>query len=172
MALNTLQGYNSNSPRRTSLQRVFVRPKHLYTRRSLSLPCTVPPLHVRRCHVSQHAAPSAPKQPMISPWSRRASRDVPGRLQPRAEVFSVCSAFGSSRPSVPKHSHPCLRLPRPARSDRSPLHNKTHITRVALVFPSNPHRQDSLVLAEAACEPKQSARLDVDRASEGHFPQQ
>jgi hypothetical protein len=57
-------------------------------------------------------------------------------------------------------------------SDKSPLHNKTHITRVALVFPSNPHRQDSLVLAEAACEPKQSVWLDVDKASEGHFPQQ
>jgi hypothetical protein len=58
------------------------------------------------------------------------------------------------------------------RSDRSPLHNKTHITRVVLVFPSNPHRQDSLVLAGAACEPKPSTWLDVDRGSEGHFPQQ
>jgi hypothetical protein len=28
------------------------------------------------------------------------------------------------------------------------------------------------VLAEAACEPKPSVWLDVDRASEGHFPQQ
>jgi hypothetical protein len=58
------------------------------------------------------------------------------------------------------------------RSDRSPLHNKTHITRGALVFPSNPHRQDSLVLAGAACGPKPSAWLDVDRDSEGHFPLQ
>jgi hypothetical protein len=43
---------------------------------------------------------------------------------------------------------------------------------VALAFPLKQHRLDSLGLAEAVCEPKPSAWLDVDRASEGHFPQQ
>jgi hypothetical protein len=41
---------------------------------------------------------------------------------------------------------------------------------VALAFPLKQHRQDSLGSAEAVCEPKPSAWLDVERASEGHFP--
>jgi hypothetical protein len=38
----------------------------------------------------------------------------PGRLEPRAEVFSMRSASGSSRPSVSKHNRSCLRRRRPA----------------------------------------------------------
>jgi hypothetical protein len=41
-ALHVLQGYNSYSSPRTSLQRVFVRPSRLYTRRFLSLLRTAP----------------------------------------------------------------------------------------------------------------------------------
>jgi hypothetical protein len=108
MALNTLQGYNSNSSSRTGLQRVFVRPKHLYTRRPLSLPRTVPPLHVCSSHVLWHTAPSAPKPPTISPWSRRSFRDIllrsppfPNRGAPDARRFWFLHTFGAeSQPSA------------------------------------------------------------------------
>jgi hypothetical protein len=145
MALNTLQGYNSNSPRRTSLQRVFVRPKHLYTRRPLSLPRTAP-LYTFAAATCR----SAPHLRHRNSSRSRPGRVVPlgtsrlGRLQPRAEVSSVRGTSGSCRPSAPKRNRPCLRHRRSAPSDRLLLHNKIHITRATLVFVLEQHCQVSL----------------------------
>jgi hypothetical protein len=90
-ALNTLQGYNSKSPRRTGLQRVLVRPKHLYTRPPLSLPCPEPTLHVGGGHVSSAAAPSVTKQ---RPWTlgRRASADALFAPPPAPDAVSLAGA--------------------------------------------------------------------------------
>jgi hypothetical protein len=68
MALNTLQGHNSNSSCRTGLQCVFVRPRHLYTQRPLSLPRTVPPLHVCSSHVLRRGRTDTANQRGGSEW--------------------------------------------------------------------------------------------------------
>jgi hypothetical protein len=141
MALNTLQRYNSNSPCRTSLQHVFARPKHLYTRHPLTLPRTMSPLHVRSSHVSQRTAPSALKQSKMSPRSRHAFRDIsPG--PPPAPVRGVLDArrFWLS-PNLRRRSTTirAFGIEGQHRSDGLLLHNKTYITRVVLAFPLNHH---------------------------------
>jgi hypothetical protein len=96
----------------------------------------------------------------------------PGRLQPRAEVHSTRGASGSSKPSAPKNNCPRFwhRRPAPLRwaaPAQQNSHNSSSI-RVSV----KPPLQNFPCIAEAAREPKPSARPDVDKASEGHFPRQ
>jgi hypothetical protein len=137
-ALNTLQGYNSNSSSRTSLQRVFVRPKHLYTRRPLSPPRTVPSLHVRSVHVSQRTTPSVPKQPGVSRGRVvPLGTSCPCRFQPRPEAFPTRGTPGpfetfdtEARPPAP--SAPMVGTAQMGCSCTT----KTHMIPKALAFPS------------------------------------
>jgi hypothetical protein len=149
----------------------------LYGRNTFT--CGAPCLCLARCLLYTFAVATCRSTPHLRRRNRRGSR--PGRAVP----LGTSRAASSPGPKCSRYAAllalPDLRCRSIAvrafgsegqhRSNRSPLHNKTHTTRVTLVFPSSPHRQDSLVLAEAACEPKPSAWLDVDRASEGHFPQ-
>jgi hypothetical protein len=95
-----------------------------------------------------------------------------GRLHSRAELHPTRGASGSSIPSAPKVNHPRFRYRRPAPFGwtvhaQEDLHNSSSIS-VSIRSPLQifPH------LAEAAREPKPTARPDVVEASEGHFPQQ
>jgi hypothetical protein len=95
----------------------------------------------------------------------------PGRLQPRAEAHPTRSASGSSKPSAPKADRPCLRHRRPAplrwaTHTQQNSHNSSSIS-VSVKLPL----QNFPRIAEAAREPKPSARPDLVKASEGHFPQ-
>jgi hypothetical protein len=116
---------NSNSPRRTGLQRVFARPNRLYTLRTLSLLRTTPLYTsvVATCHgtisteprATTRTAPSAPNRPMTLPRSQGAPESPrTDRLQPRARAhpsrgaFWPLHTFGAeghpSTPSAPKAS--------------------------------------------------------------------
>jgi hypothetical protein len=151
MALNTLQGYNSNSPRRTSLQRVFVRPKHLYTRRPLSLPRTVSPLHVRSSHMSQRTFDTETAQDLAP-----VASCLSGHLA-WAEVLSTRGASGSSKPSAPKHNCPCFwhRRPAPLRWAAPAQQNSHNSSSISVAI--KPPLQKLPRVAEAALEPKPSA---------------
>jgi hypothetical protein len=102
---------------------------------------------------------------------RKNPRSRPGRLQPRAEAHPTRSASGSSKPSAPKADRPCLRHRRPtplrwATHTQQNSHNSSSIS-VSVKLPL----QNFPRIAEAAREPKPSARPDLVKASEGHFPQ-
>jgi hypothetical protein len=174
MALNTLQGYNSNSPRRTGLQRVFVRPKHLYTRHPLSPPRVVPSLHVGGSHVSRSAAPSVPKQPRILLRSRRAFSDISPvpLLAPDAMSPAGAQCFWPLEPSSPKCSHLCLRHRRPAPPRRTIPAQQNSCDMRGISVSVKPIMRRSLRVTETARELKSSAWPDVGEASEGHLPQQ
>jgi hypothetical protein len=88
------------------------------------------------------------------------------------ELRRTRGASGSSIPSSPKVSHPRLRRRRPAPfgwaipAHKNP-HNLSNINvSVKLPLPSFPR------LAEAVRELKLTAWPDVEKTSEGHFPQQ
>jgi hypothetical protein len=125
MALHALQGNNSNSPRRTGLQRVFARPNHLYTRRTLYLLRTAPLYMsvVATCHgtisrepkATTRTAPSAPNRPMTLPRSQGAPESPrTDRLQPQARAHLSRGASGPFTPSAPKVTPPHFRRRRPA----------------------------------------------------------
>jgi hypothetical protein len=122
-----------------------------------------------------HSAPHLRYRSSLGPCSGRVvplRTSRPCRLQPRPEVFSTRGTPGSFGPSAPKHDRPYLR------------HRRSALLRWAAPAPQNSHNSSSISasvkpalrklprVAEAAHEPKTSAWLDVDRASEGHFPQQ
>jgi hypothetical protein len=119
------------------------------------MPCTAPPLHVRRGHVSQRPAPSAPKQPKISPWSRRAFRDVPtgpppapGRSVLYVQRFWLFQSFGAEArlpvPSAPKAS--TAQIGRPPQQNS---HNSSGIrVSVKPAPPGLPRVSQSCVRAE------------------------
>jgi hypothetical protein len=96
----------------------------------------------------------------------------PGRLQPRAEAHPTRGASGSSKPSAPKADRPCFRHLRPAplRWDAPAQQNSRNSSSISVSV--KPPLQNFPRIAEAAREPKPSARPDVVKASEGHFPQQ
>jgi hypothetical protein len=139
-----------------------------------------PCLCLVRCPLYTFAAATCRSAPHLrhrnSPRSRPGrvvpfGTSRPGRLQPRAEVFSTRGASGSSKPSVPKHNCPCFRHRRPAplrwaAPAQQNLHNSSSIS-----VSVKPPLQKLPRVAEAAREPKPSAWPDVDKASEGHFPQ-
>jgi hypothetical protein len=96
----------------------------------------------------------------------------PGRLQPRPEVFLTRGASGSSKPSAPKHNCPCFRHRRPAPFRwAAPAQQNSHNSS-SISVSVKPALRKLPRVAEAAREPKPSAWPDVDKASEGHFPQQ
>jgi hypothetical protein len=64
--------YPNNSPPRTGLQRVFVRPNHLYTRRLLSLLRTVP-LYTSGAATCYGAPSTEPRLPFAPHLRRRTS---------------------------------------------------------------------------------------------------
>jgi hypothetical protein len=81
------------------------------------------------------------------------------------------SASGSSIPSAPKASHPRFRHRRPALFGWAvPAHKSPHNLSSISVSVKSP-LQSFPRLAEAAREPKPTTRPDVEKASEGHFPQ-
>jgi hypothetical protein len=96
----------------------------------------------------------------------------PGRLQPRAEVFSTRGTSGSSKPLVPKHNCPCFRHQRSAPFRRAaPAQQNSHNSS-SISDSVKPALQKLPRVAEAARGPKPSAWPGVDKASEYHFPQQ
>jgi hypothetical protein len=170
MALNTLQGYNSNSPRRTGLQRVLARPKHLYTRRPLSLPRTVP-LYTFAA-ATYHGAPhlrrrNSPRSCFGRVGFFESSRL--DRLHPRAEAHPTCGASCSSIPSVPKVIHPHFRHRRPAPfSWVVPAQQNSHNSSSISVFIKSP-LQNFLRRSEAVRGPKPTAQPDVAKCSRRPF---
>jgi hypothetical protein len=169
----TLQGYNSKSPRRTGLQRVFVRRKRLYTRPPLSLPCPEPTLHAGGGHVSGAVAPSETKQ---RPWIRGVEpphmlclrRGWPRARHPRPAL----PAPGPLEPSSPEYSHPCLRHRRLAPPCRTIPAQQSSRNMSNISVSVKPIPRKSLREIEAARELKSSAWPDVGEASEGQLPQQ
>jgi hypothetical protein len=96
--------------------------------------------------VSQRTAPSAPKQPKVSPWSRRAFGDVspgpspaPGPRCSRRAALQAPSSLRRRSTAVLAFGTEDRR-----RSDGLLLHNRTHITRVALAFSLNQRCKNSL----------------------------
>jgi hypothetical protein len=113
------------------------------------------------------------KQPTISPWSRRAFWDIspgpppfPSRGAPDARRFWFLHTFGAeSQPSA-------LSAPKAAPFGWVvPAQQNSHSSSSVSVSVKSPLQSFPLI-AEAAREPKPSARPDVVKASEGHFPQQ
>jgi hypothetical protein len=139
-----------------------------------------PCLCLVRCPLYTFAAATCRSAPHLrhrnSPRSRLdrvvpLRTSCPGRLQPRAEVFSTRGASGSSKPSAPKHNRPCLRHRRPAPLRWvAPAQQNSHDSS-SISVSVKLARQELPRVAEAAREPKPSAWPDVDKASEGHFPQ-
>jgi hypothetical protein len=86
--LHTLQGYNSNSPPRTGLQHVFVRPSHLHTRRLLSLLRTAP-LYTSGAATCYDAPSTEPRLPFAPHLRRRTSP----RLRPDRIGLLRCPAW-------------------------------------------------------------------------------
>jgi hypothetical protein len=135
------------------------------------LPRTVPPLHVRSSHVSQRTAPSAPKQPKISPWSCRAFRDIspgpppaPSRGVPDARRFRLLQTFGAeTQPSVP--SAPKASTAQMSCSCTANSHNSSSIS-----VSVKPALQELPRATEAAHEPKPSSWPDVDKLLKAIFP--
>jgi hypothetical protein len=162
MALNTLQGYNSNSPRRTGLQRVFVRPKHLYTRRPLFLPRTVP-LYTFAA-ATYHGAPHLRRRNNPRSCFGRvgfSGTSRPDRLHPRAEAHPTHGASGSSIPSAPKVIHPHFRHRRPAPFGWAvPAQQNSHNSSSISVFIKSP-LQNFLRRSEAVRGPKRTTQPDV-----------
>jgi hypothetical protein len=89
-ALHALQGYNSNSPPLTVLQRVFVRPSHLYTWHLLSLLRTAP-LYTSDA-LTFHGAPLTEPKLLLAPHLRR-------RTSPRRRPDHVGLPRRSARPA-------------------------------------------------------------------------
>jgi hypothetical protein len=95
-----------------------------------------------------------------------------GRLHSRAEVHPTRGASGSFIPSAPKANHSRFRHRRPTPSGWAvPAQQKSHNSSSISVSVRSP-LQNFPRLAEATREPKLTARPDVVKASEGHFPQQ
>jgi hypothetical protein len=96
----------------------------------------------------------------------------PGRLHSRAEAHPTCGAYGSSMLSSPIVNRLCFRHRRPAPFGwvvpaQQNSHNSSNIS-VSVKSPSQGFPRK----AEAVRGPKLTARPDVVKASEGHFPQQ
>jgi hypothetical protein len=88
------------------------------------------------------------------------------------EPRSTRGASGSSTPSASKVSHPRFRHRRPALFGWAvPAHKNPHNLSSISVFVKSP-LQSFPRLAEAAREPKPTTQPDVEKASEGYFPQQ
>jgi hypothetical protein len=96
----------------------------------------------------------------------------PGRLHSRVEAHPTRGSSGSSIPSAPKVNRPRFRHRRPALFGWAvPAQQNSHNLSSISVSIKSP-LQSFPRLAEAAREPKPTARPDVVKASEGHFPQQ
>jgi hypothetical protein len=157
--------------RRTSLQRVFVRPKHLYTRRPLSLPRTVPSLHVRRPRVVAHRTFSAEATWDLAPAASCLSGHHAHAASSPCLRRSRCAALlAPSKPSAPKHDRPCLRHRWSALLRwAAPARQNSHDSKNSSVS-VRPTFRRLLGVTVAAREPKPSAWPGVDKASEGDFP--
>jgi hypothetical protein len=83
---------NSKSSRRTGLQRVFVRPKRLYTRPPLSLPRPEPTLHVGSGHVSRIVGTFGAEVATLD-QGRRASSDASSAPPLAPDATSRASAL-------------------------------------------------------------------------------
>jgi hypothetical protein len=140
-----------------------------------------PCLRLVRCPLYTSAAATCRSAPHL--WCRNSLGPRPGRvvplgtsrpchLQPRAEVFSTRGASGSFKPSAPKHNCPCLWHRRPALLRwAAPAQQNSHNSS-SISVPVKPALRKLPCVVEAAREPKPSAWTDVDKAFEGHFPQQ
>jgi hypothetical protein len=121
-----------------------------------------------------HSAPHLRYRNSLGPRSGRVvplGTSRPCRLQPRAEVSSTRGASGSFEPSAPKHKCPCLRHRRPALLRwAAPAQQNSHNSS-SISVSVKPALRKLPRVAVAARELKPSAWPDVDKASEGHFPQ-
>jgi hypothetical protein len=96
----------------------------------------------------------------------------PGRLHPRAETHSTRGASGSSKPSALKGNCLCFRHRRPALFRWVAPAQQNSYNSSSISVSVKPPLKNFPHIAEPAREQKPSARPDVDKASEGHFPQQ
>jgi hypothetical protein len=113
----------------------------------LSLPCTVPSLHVRSGHVSRCIAPSELKQPWT--FALAASCHSGHLARAAASPGPRCSRRAAllASPNLRRRGMTARTFGTEGqrRSDGLLLHDKTHITQVTLAFPSNQHCESSPV---------------------------
>jgi hypothetical protein len=173
-ALHALQGYNSNSPLLTGLQRVFARPSHLSTRRLLSLLRTTP-LYTSGAATCR-APPTEPRLLSAPHLRHRTSpRDRPDHIRPsRRPPWSSFLPVPerTRRVTLPAHRTFGSEGLHPSGSPwwETRLQNNTHIIREAWVLSLNPY----YILGKPLFRPRPEVGNQAGRgiASEGHIPQQ
>jgi hypothetical protein len=177
---------NSNSPRRTGLQRVFVRPSHLYTRRFLSQLRTVPLYMsvVATCHGTFSAEPRPPLASRLrhqtGPWLRPGRNGLPRR--PARTAFD--HEPGHNRRVVPQAPSHLRRRGSSIHTFGTEGQHRSGSSRGAV--PAKQHLHNSSSISVIVKSPLRTSshtpKSHVDRsqppdwtwhdASEDHFPQQ